>query len=267
MNRYRTIWLSDVHLGTRGCKARPLLDFLRHNEASYYYLVGDMFDGWQLRKSWFWLQEHNDVIQKILRKVRKGANVTYLPGNHDEFLHHYVGLQFGGIHVAREAMHTTADGRRLLVLHGDEFDGVVQHSRWLANLGSSAYDLALALNQGLNVVRRRLGLPYWSLSAYLKHKVKNACTFISNFEHTLAAVARRRGAQGIVCGHIHRAEIRMIDGILYCNDGDWVESCTALVEHMDGRLEIVTWADVQPEAAGEAGPGEPSARSQPSTAA
>ncbi len=245
MNVYRTIWLSDVHLGTRGCRAAALLDFLRHHESEYLYLVGDIFDGWQLKKSWYWIQEHNDVIQKVLRKVRKGTKVFYLPGNHDEFLHQYVGLQFGGIQMVREIVHETADGRKLLVLHGDEYDGVVKYKKWLAVLGSTAYDWAIVINHWFNVVRRRLGMPYWSLSAYLKHKVKSACTFVSNFEHTLADVARKRNLQGIVCGHIHRAEMRTVDGVLYCNDGDWVESCTALVEHADGRLELVTWADPQ----------------------
>lgn len=243
MNTYRTIWISDIHLGTRGCKAHALLDFLRAHEAEHIYLVGDVFDGWQLKRSWFWTQEHNDVIQKTLRKARKGARVVYLPGNHDEFLHQYVGLQFGGITVQREAVHRTRDGRRLLVVHGDEFDGVVKYKKWLAVLGSRAYDLAILFNHGFNVVRRRLGLPYWSISAYLKYKVKNACKFVSDFEQTLADVARKRHCDGVVCGHIHRAEIRMIQGILYCNTGDWVESCTALVEHLDGRLEILTWHD------------------------
>lgn len=243
VNTYRTIWISDIHLGTRGCKAHALLDFLRGNEAEHIYLVGDVFDGWQMKRSWFWTQEHNDVIQKVLRKVRKGARVVYLPGNHDEFLHQYVGLQFGGIAVQREAIHRTRDGRRLLVVHGDEFDGVVKYKRWLAVLGSQAYDFAILFNHWFNVVRRKLGLPYWSISAYLKSKVKKACTFVSDFEQTLADVARKQHCDGVVCGHIHRAEIRMIQGTLYCNTGDWVESCTSLVEHLDGRLEILTWDD------------------------
>lgn len=241
MKSFRTIWISDVHLGTRGCRAGALLDFLREHEAQYIYLVGDIFDGWALRKSWFWSQEFNDVVQKLLRKARKGARVVYLPGNHDEFLHQFVDLEFGHIAIKKEVVHTTADGRRLLVLHGDEFDGVVKYNKWLALLGSHAYDAALALNHWLNLARRAMGLPYWSLSAYLKHKVKNACAFISNFEHALAEQARKRQCDGIVCGHIHRAEMRTMEGILYCNDGDWVESCTSLVEHHDGRLELLHW--------------------------
>lgn len=242
---YRTIWLSDVHLGTRGCKAQALLDFLRHHDAQFIYLVGDIFDGWALRKSWFWSQEFNDVVQKLLRKARKGAKVVYLPGNHDEFMHHFVDLEFGHISIKKEVIHTTADGRRLLVLHGDEFDGVVKYNKWIALLGSRAYDAALILNHWFNVIRRAMGLPYWSLSAYLKFKVKNACKFVSDFENALAEHARKQRCDGIVCGHIHRAEIRTIQGVQYCNDGDWVESCTSLVEHQDGRLELITWADVQ----------------------
>ncbi|MCS6770880.1 MAG: UDP-2,3-diacylglucosamine diphosphatase [Kiritimatiellae bacterium] len=242
---FRTIWLSDIHLGTRGCKAHALLDFLRHHDAEYIYLVGDIFDGWALRKSWYWSQEFNDVVQKLLRKARKGAKVVYLPGNHDEFMHHFVDLEFGHIAIKKEVIHTTADGRRLLVLHGDEFDGVVKYNKWLALLGSRAYDAALILNHWFNVIRRAMGLPYWSLAAFLKYKVKNACKFVSDFENALAEHARKQRCDGIVCGHIHRAEIRRIHEIEYCNDGDWVESCTSLVEHHDGRLELITWADVR----------------------
>jgi UDP-2,3-diacylglucosamine pyrophosphatase LpxH len=239
---YRTIWISDVHLGTRGCKAEFLLDFLRHTEADTMYLVGDIIDGWRLKKSWHWPQTHNDIVQKVLRKVRKGTRVVYVPGNHDEWLRDYTRLQFGGVEVVPEAIHVTADGRRLLVLHGDEFDAVVKHARWLALLGDGAYELALWLNRHFNTVRRRLGYQYWSLSAYLKRQVKNAVQYIVSFADAVAEEARRRGVDGVVCGHIHTAEIRQLRGILYCNDGDWVESCTALVEHHDGRLELVDWA-------------------------
>jgi UDP-2,3-diacylglucosamine pyrophosphatase LpxH len=238
---YRTIWISDVHLGTRGCKAEFLLDFLRHTEADTMYLVGDIIDGWRLKKSWYWPQTHNDIVQKVLRKVRKGTRVVYVPGNHDEWLRDYTRLQFGGVEVVDEVIHLTADGRRLLVLHGDEFDAVVKHARWLAILGDGAYDLALWLNRHFNRVRRRLGYQYWSLSAYLKRQVKNAVQYIVSFADAVAEEARRRGVDGVVCGHIHTAEIRELRGILYCNDGDWVESCTALVEHRDGRLELIDW--------------------------
>jgi UDP-2,3-diacylglucosamine pyrophosphatase LpxH len=239
--RYRTIWISDVHLGTRGCKADFLLDFLRVHDAATIYLVGDIIDAWRLKKSWYWPQAHNDVVQKMLRKVRKGTRVVYIPGNHDEMLRDYTMLKFGGVEVVKEAVHETADGLRLLVLHGDFFDAVVRHARWMAMLGDGAYTAALTLNRYFNTVRRRLGYPYWSLSQYLKLKVKNAVQYIGSYAEAVTDEARRRGFDGVVCGHIHHAEIRERDGILYCNDGDWVESCTALVEHFDGRLEIIDW--------------------------
>lgn len=243
--RYRTIWLSDIHLGTRGCKADFLLDFLRYNESETLYLVGDIVDGWRLQKSWYWTQSHNDVVQKLLRKARKGTRVIYIPGNHDEWLRDYLDLELGGIALREDAVHVTADGKRLLVLHGDRFDGVVKYAKWLALVGDGAYTLALWLNFHLNVVRRRLGYSYWSLSAYLKSRVKNAVQFVGSFAAAVVEEARQRGVDGVVCGHIHMAEIREIDGILYCNDGDWVESCTALVEHFDGRLEIVHWIELR----------------------
>jgi UDP-2,3-diacylglucosamine pyrophosphatase LpxH len=243
--RHRTIWLSDIHLGTRGCKADFLLDFLRHNEAETIYLVGDIVDMWRLRKTWFWAQNHNDVIQKLLRQARKGTRIVFIPGNHDEWLRDYIGLQAGGIVLAEEAVHETADGRRLLVIHGDAYDGVVKYARWLAVLGDSAYTLALWLNHHVNLARRRLGYPYWSLSAYLKGKVKNALEYVGSFREAVADEARRRGLDGVVCGHIHQAEIVPVDGILYCNDGDWVESCTALVEDHEGRLSIMRWAELR----------------------
>lgn len=242
---YRTIWISDIHLGTQGCKAEFLLDFLKHTESDFLYLAGDIVDGWRLRRSWHWPQAHNDVVQKLLRKARKGTRVVLVPGNHDAFLREYLDLTFGDVIVCDRVVHQTADGRRLLVVHGDEFDGLVNCARWLALLGDSAYTLALRLNRWLNAVRGRLGYNYWSLSAYLKHKVKNAVRFIADFEAAMARVAMTQEVDGIVCGHIHHAEIRDIGGVLYCNDGDWVESCTALVEHHDGRLEILHWPELR----------------------
>jgi len=240
---YRAIWISDVHLGTRGCKSDFLLDFLKHTESDYLYLVGDIIDGWRLKKSWYWHQKHNDVVQKLLRKARKGTHVIYVPGNHDEALLDYVGLRFGDVQVMREAEHVTRRGQRLWVMHGDAFDGVVRYARWLAVLGDNAYTVTLAVNHWFNHLRLALGLPYWSLSAYLKGKVKNAVAYIDGFECVVAAEAKRRGFDGVVCGHIHHATIREIDGVLYWNDGDWVESATALVEHLDGSLEIVHWVE------------------------
>jgi UDP-2,3-diacylglucosamine pyrophosphatase LpxH len=238
---YRTLWISDIHLGTRGCQAELLLDFLRRTESETLYLVGDIIDGWRLKRSWYWPQPHNDVVQKLLRKARKGTRVVFIPGNHDEAGRQFVGLHAGGIEIAREAVHEAADGKRFLVLHGDEFDGVVRYARWLAFLGDRAYNTALAINYWFNVARRAFGLPYWSLSAYLKAKVKNAVEYIGRYEKAVVAEARGRGVDGVICGHIHHAEIRDFGGITYCNDGDWVESCTALAEHPDGRLEILHW--------------------------
>lgn len=239
---YRAVFLSDIHLGTRGCKADFLLDFLRHVDASTIYLVGDIVDGWRLRKSWYWTKEHNDLVRKILKRASKGTEVIYIPGNHDEAFRDYVDLDFAGVKVRREAVHEAADGRRYWVLHGDEFDTVVRYARWLAFLGDRAYSLLLDLNLAVNWLRRRLGYPYWSLSAFLKHRTKKAVEFISSFEEALAHEARARGVDGVICGHIHHAEIREVGGIVYMNDGDWVESCTALVEHADGRMEILHWA-------------------------
>ncbi|MFC5497507.1 UDP-2,3-diacylglucosamine diphosphatase [Caenimonas terrae] len=252
--RYRAIFISDLHLGTPGCQARELLDFLKACDSDYLYLVGDIVDGWQLRRRWHWPQAHNDVVQKLLRRARKGCEVVYVPGNHDEFARQYCGHHFGGIEVRREAVHLTADGRRLWVVHGDDFDGVIQCAKWLAYLGDNLYEFTLRLNRHLNRLRGRLGLPYWSLSAYLKHKVKKALNYVADFEAAVAAEARRRGHHGVVCGHIHRAEMREIGGTLYCNDGDWVESRTALAEHFDGRLELLHWmpGGEAPSAQGEA---------------
>ena len=242
---YRSVFISDVHLGTRGCQAELLLDFLRQMTCEQMYLIGDIVDGWRMKGGWYWPQSHNDVVQKILRLARKGAKVTYVPGNHDDRVRDFCGVHFGGVVVARDAIHQTADGRRFLVLHGDEFDGVVRHAPALALAGDLAYRIVLSLNTHLNRLRRRLGFGYWSLSAFLKSKVKNALQFIDSFEHAVSAEAHRRGVDGVICGHIHKAQMRDIDGIAYINDGDWVESCTALVEHSDGRLEILEWATMR----------------------
>ncbi|WP_186396944.1 UDP-2,3-diacylglucosamine diphosphatase [Stappia sp. TSB10GB4] len=240
---FRAIFLSDIHLGTRGCQADMLLDFLKYHDAETIYLVGDIVDGWRLRRMWYWPQAHNDVVQKLMRKGRKGARIVYTPGNHDEFLRDFLGTHFGGIEVIEETVHETADGRRYLVIHGDRFDVVVRHARWLAFLGDWAYVSALNLNTGLNVLRRRLGLTYWSLSAWAKLKVKNAVNFIGKFEETLAGEAERQGVDGVICGHIHHAADHFEFGTHYINTGDWVESCTAVAEHHDGTFEIIRWAE------------------------
>ncbi|WP_245258986.1 UDP-2,3-diacylglucosamine diphosphatase [Salinarimonas rosea] len=256
--RVRTLFLSDFHLGTRDCQADLLLGFLRRYDADVIYLVGDIIDGWKLRGGWFWPQSHNDVVQKLLRKVRKGTRLIYVPGNHDEFLRDYIGAHFGGIEVCERALHETAAGERLLVIHGDQFDVVMKHARWLAHLGDWAYSLALLSNTYVNGIRRRLGLTYWSLSAWAKLKVKNAVNFISKFEEFLVEEARNQGATGVVCGHIHHAAQREIDGVRYLNCGDWVESCTAIVEHYDGRLELVRWVEAMAALAAQEGePAQP----------
>ena len=241
VRHYRAIWISDIHLGTSGCKAEFLLDFLRVNESDQLYLVGDIVDGWQLKRGWYWKQSHNDVVQKVLRKARKGTKVTYIVGNHDEVLREFLGLRFGEILIENEAVHELRDGRRLWVTHGDLFDGVIQYAKWLAYLGDTAYTVALKVNDHFNYLRHKMGMSYWSLSQYLKHRVKNAVSFITAFEEALTTEARRRGYDGVVCGHIHRPEIREIDGTLYCNDGDWVESLSALVETHEGELKLVYW--------------------------
>jgi UDP-2,3-diacylglucosamine pyrophosphatase LpxH len=242
---FRTLFISDVHLGARGCQAGLLLDFLRYHDADTIYLVGDIFDCWRLRSGWYWPQAHNDVVQKLLRKARKGAAMIYVPGNHDEILRDYCGTHFGGIEVTERAIHEGADGRRYLVIHGDHFDLVVTHARWLAYLGDHAYGFALVVNRIFNAARRRLGFGYWSLSQWAKQKVKNAVNYIGEFEKTLVLEARRNDADGVICGHIHHAAIHDDFGVRYINCGDWVESCTAVAEHADGRFEVITWTTIQ----------------------
>lgn len=252
IHRHRAMFLSDVHLGTRASQAGDLLEFLRLNEADTIYLVGDIIDFWRVKRGPIWPQAHNDVLQKLMRKVRKGTRLVYIPGNHDEGLRDYCGVHFGGIEIARDCVHETAAGKRLLVMHGDEYDVVVRYARWLALLGDHSYELALACNGPLNWARRHLGLGYWSLSAYLKLRVKQAVNFIGEFEHALAEEARRRQVDGVVCGHIHHAADRMIGGVRYLNCGDWVESCTALVEDHCGTIHLIRWREGQQVASPQA---------------
>jgi UDP-2,3-diacylglucosamine pyrophosphatase LpxH len=242
--RLRAIFISDVHLGTRTAQVSRLLDFLRAWEADTVYLVGDIVDFWRVRRGPHWPQTHNDVLQKLLRNVRKGARIVLIPGNHDEGLRNFLGMRFGGVEVHRDFVHTTVFGRRYLVLHGDEFDVVVRTAKWLALLGDRGYELALWLNNPLNWLRRHLGLGYWSLSAYLKHRVKKAVAFISAFEEAVANEAHRRGVDGVICGHIHHAADHRFGDIHYLNCGDWVESCTAVVETIAGELQVVHWPEV-----------------------
>jgi len=245
IRKVRTLFLSDVHLGTKGCQADLLLDFLKHVEAETVYLVGDIIDGWRLKASWYWPQSHNDVVQKLLRKVRKGSRMIYIPGNHDEFLRDYVGQTFGGVEIHEEAIFETADGKRMLVLHGDKFDVVVRNVKWLAHLGDWAYDIAIGLNITIGWFRRRLGLPYWSFSGWSKQKVKRAVNFIGAFENAVVNDARKSDVHGVICGHIHAPAMRGIGECLYINTGDWVDSCTALVEDESGTLEIIRWTHIK----------------------
>src|SRR5580658_331169 len=240
----RTIFISDIHLGSRDCRADLVLDFLRRVQTDQLILVGDIIDVWSLRRSFYWPQSHSDVLRTILGKTKHGTRVVFVPGNHDEQFRNVCGMAFGNLEVLPEYVHETAQGRRLLVMHGDEFDGAVKCSRWLASLGSGLYDFVLRLNRALNAARHRAGLGYWSLAGYLKSRVGNAMKYVHSFEQAAAHAARRRGLDGIVCGHIHRPEMVDLDGVLYCNDGDWVDSCSALVEHRNGELELWSWTDI-----------------------
>jgi len=252
--RFRTIFLSDIHLGSKAAKADFLLDFLRLHDAETIILVGDIVDGWRLKRSWHWPQNCNDVVQKLLRKGRKGARIVYIPGNHDSFMRDYPGVHFGGIEVEMNIIHQAADGKRYLVLHGDEFDVVVRNARFIAHLGDWAYDMAMLLNVWIARARRLLGLRYWSFSAWAKLQVKRAVNFIGEFQNVVAEEARRHEVDGVICGHIHHAIIEDIDGITYINTGDWVESCTAIVEHFDGRMELIRWQNVAEAAPPRLGP-------------
>jgi UDP-2,3-diacylglucosamine pyrophosphatase LpxH len=243
--RLRSVFVSDVHLGSKGCRADALLEFLKSVEVDYLFLVGDIVDLWAMRKNFYWPQEHNNVVRTVLGKAKGGTRVIFIPGNHDEEFREFCGSVFGNLEIHREYVHRTADGRQLLVMHGDEFDTVVKCSPWLAKLGSTVYDFILSLNTHVNSIRRLFGYPYWSLASYLKHKAKTAVQYIASFEQAVAHAARKRGVDGVVCGHIHRPEISEIAGVQYCNDGDWVESCSALVEDMNGRLALWSWPEVR----------------------
>ncbi|MBP0482715.1 UDP-2,3-diacylglucosamine diphosphatase [Sagittula salina] len=237
----RTIFLSDVHLGTRGCRAHLLVDFLEKHDARTLYLVGDIVDGWRLKRGWHWPEDHNAVIRAILEKARSGTRVIFIPGNHDEVFRDYIGLHLGGIELKRSDTFLSASGKRYLVTHGDEFDAVMANARWLAMLGDRAYATLIWLNPKINAVRRLWSHRYWSLSKWSKQQVKQAVNFIGQYEAVLAESARQQGYQGVICGHIHHAEIRRIGGIHYINTGDWVESCTAVIENHAGEMRLVDW--------------------------
>jgi UDP-2,3-diacylglucosamine pyrophosphatase LpxH len=239
--QFRSVWISDIHLGTKHAQVDALLDFLRDHDCRYLYLVGDFFDGWQLQSKWHWQDNYNVLIQKLLRKSRKETRIIYITGNHDEFLEQFLGMNFGSVTIAREVIHTAANGKKYLVLHGHQFDGLTQFNRLLEKIGTRLYDWILDFNLHFNLVRRSLGFGYWSLAAYLKSKAKSAVKYITEYEETIVQMARKQNVQGVICGHIHRAEMKTIGGVEYLNCGDWVESCTALVEDFDGTIRLLNF--------------------------
>ncbi|MET0069009.1 MAG: UDP-2,3-diacylglucosamine diphosphatase [Candidatus Thiodiazotropha sp.] len=241
--RYKSLFISDTHLGLRASRTEYLLDFLKHTDSDNLYLVGDILDFWKMRSGWYWPNINNEIVHQIIAKAKRGTRVVYVPGNHDEVMRDYFNFHVSGIEIQKEVIHTTADNKRLLILHGDEFDGVVMNNKWLAHLGSDAYDLLLWLNRWFNIARRRLGFGYWSLSAYLKNQVKEAVKYIGNYEEAVIHTVRERNLDGVICGHIHHAVINEMDGLVYANCGDWVESCTALAEAPDGSLKLIRWVE------------------------
>lgn len=237
--RYRTVMISDTHLCSRDCHVADLKLFLKSIKCDNLFIVGDLFDIWQLKRKWLWINEYNDIVRRLLTMSKKGTKVVFIPGNHDEVFREFIGTHFGGIEIAANAFHITANGKKLFITHGDEFDNIVVFNKWLANLGSIGYDYLIYVNQVVNWFRRLFGMRYWSFAAYIKRKIKNASVYIGKFKSAVATAGKKQGADGVVCGHIHTPEISTVDGMLYCNTGDWVDSCTALVEHDDGTLEII----------------------------
>jgi UDP-2,3-diacylglucosamine pyrophosphatase LpxH len=250
MAHFRTVFLSDIHLGTRACRAEALVEFLREHTAENLFLIGDIVDFWAMSRGIHWSAAQNTVVQKLLRRARRGERIVFIPGNHDEALRDYLGARFGDITLAGEYVHTTADGRRFLLVHGDEFDSVTRHHRWVAVLGDVAYNLLVRVNVWLSWIRRHLNRPgYWSLAGYAKRRVKSALQFVCDFEASVIRSVRERGLDGVICGHIHCAAIKELDGLVYANCGDWVDSCSAIVEHLDGRLELIEWGHAHPRSA------------------
>lgn len=241
---YRSIWISDTHLGTKGCKAEQLRDFLDHVDCDYLYLVGDIIDLWKFKSGFYWPALHSDIVQRVIDKAKKGTRVIYIPGNHDEQFRKHAGMHFNGVDIQLNAIHTTQDGRKFLVLHGDEFDSIVCHNKNLAYIGGEAYEVLLVVNRWLNVLRTKMGYKHWSISAFLKHKVKNIISFMDNYQHILSLEAQKRHVDGVICGHIHHADVTEMEfGKTYCNCGDWVESCTALAEDEAGQISIIRWLE------------------------
>ncbi|NMA99091.1 MAG: UDP-2,3-diacylglucosamine diphosphatase [Phyllobacteriaceae bacterium] len=244
VQRVRALFLSDVHLGMKPVRSRQLIEFLRLHDAETIYLVGDILDGWRLAKQWHWPPEYNILVDLLLAKANAGTRIVYLPGNHDEFLREYLGTYFGEVELVDRTIHTTAAGKTYLVIHGDQFDVVVMNAKWLAHVGDWAYNAALRFNSAINWVRRRMGLQYWSLSAWAKQKVKNAVSVIGRFEEALVHEAKQTGVDGVICGHIHFADMHERLGVHYINTGDWVESCTAIVENFNGQFELIKWTEM-----------------------
>jgi UDP-2,3-diacylglucosamine pyrophosphatase LpxH len=245
--QYKSIWISDIHLGTRGCQADMVLEFIKYTRSENLYLVGDIVDGWALKNRWYWPQQHNDVVQKILRKARHGTRVFYIAGNHDEILRKFIPINLGNVEILNQLIHEGINGKKYWVVHGDQFDGIIRYAKWLSRLGSIAYEALIAFNRYLNYFRRRFGKEYWSLSKYLKFKVKNAVKFISEFEELVVESAKKQKANGVICGHIHHPAMENMKDVEYKNCGDWVESCTALVEHFNGEFELIHWLDKRKE--------------------
>ncbi len=244
---FKSIFISDVHLGTVGCQANKLLEFYKHTRSENLYLVGDIFDIWALKKSFFWPQEHNDVIQKTLRKARHGTKVKYIIGNHDEIFRKFVPINFGDVELINKCIHETVDKKKYVVIHGDQWDGVMKYAPWLSKVGAIAYNLLLRLNNLVNFIRNIFGKEKWSLAKFLKNKVKNAVKYIGDYEKTVSSYGKKKNVDGIICGHIHKASNQNFDGVNYLNCGDWVENCTALVEHLDGKMEIIKWDEIRQE--------------------
>ncbi|MCA8938801.1 MAG: UDP-2,3-diacylglucosamine diphosphatase [Planctomycetes bacterium] len=241
--QYRAVFISDVHLGTKDCQAKKLLKVLREIECETIYLVGDILDIWSLRRKWYWPKTHNEIVRRLVKDDENLPNVIFVPGNHDELFRDYDGYEFGKVTIRNEVVHTTLEGRKILVVHGDEFDAVVTNAKLITKVGDWLYYLLLYINRKFNRLRRAMRMPYWSLSAFVKKHVKSVISFVANFEKFLVKDARKRGVDGVICGHIHYPQIRNIDGIVYLNCGDWVENCTAIVETLEGKLELVDFSE------------------------
>lgn len=242
---YPAVWISDVHLGYKDCQAQYLLDFLNAIECDVLYLVGDIVDLWSMKRQFFWHPSHYDVLALIQQKAKEGTRVIYIPGNHDETFRHYANESLFGIEVHKQYIHTTKANKRFLLLHGDDLDSATRYNKLISIAGDAGYDLLLFLNRWTNRIRRLFGGNYWSLASWIKARVNKAREAIDAFEKAAIHEAKKQAVDGIICGHIHHPAVKVVDGILYCNDGDWIESCTALVENSSGRIELLHWSETQ----------------------